>query len=72
MSVMSDVDLACQEVQDTLLVMAGDDVLPEAVAVEMTLQLTVHLMPVATYEFAVPYMIRWAYESIRMKPATRH
>ena len=72
MTTMNDIDLMCQEVQESLLLLADGEPLPESVAVEMTLQLTYRDLPVAAWPVAVPYMVRWTYEHIELRHATRH
>ena len=72
MSVMSMLDLQCQEVQERLELLADGDPLPEPAAVELTIQWTYQLTPVNSWEVTLPYMVQWLYDNIELRPAARH
>lgn len=72
MSVMNDLDLQCQDLQESMTLFADGEALPEEVALIVVEQLVYQRLPVMTWEAALPYMIRWVYDKLELTPATRH
>lgn len=72
MSVMNDLDLQCQDLQESMTLFADGEALPEEVALIVVEQLVYQRLPVMTWGAALPYMIRWVYDELELTPATRH
>lgn len=67
MSVMSMLDLQCQEAQElfTFFLDQNEDV-PPAAAIEALQQLTYLNTPVITWEITLPYMMEWAWREFAL------
>ena len=73
MSYMNDIDLQCQEAQETFAAFldSNEDV-PVDVALAMLQQLTYYLTPVESWEVTLPHMMRWAWEEFAFEIPREH
>lgn len=78
MSVMSELDLQCEEAKGAIAIAIAnmgfdeDEAIPAYVMVETALQAAHMLTPIISWEGTVPYLLSWAYENFEVEAPTLH